>query len=65
MDVDEIARDTDRHGKIIVEVERGDLVKTEPSKKGDRLLWDAYQPPDTRISSKEVVKDNHISHAIG
>jgi len=38
MDVDEIARDTDRHGKIIVEVERGDLVKTEPSKKGDRLL---------------------------
>jgi hypothetical protein len=65
MDADEISRDSERHGKIIVTVERGDLVKIGCPQKGDRLLWDQYEPPDTKISSKEVVKDNRVSHAIG
>jgi len=64
MTADEVAKDSERHGKIMVTVERGKLVKIGRCKKGD-ALWDYYEPPDTKISSKEVVKDNRVSHAVG
>jgi hypothetical protein len=65
MTTDEVKRDSERHGKIIVTVERGNIVKIGRPKKGDEMLWDYYQPPDTKISSKEVVKHNRVSHAVG
>lgn len=63
MDVEEVDRRINLHGKIVVSVRRGERVKTniKPSR---GKLWDGYDAPNTRISSKAVVKDNHVSHAI-
>jgi hypothetical protein len=65
MDADEVAREADIHGKIVVTVQRGNLVKKpESSNPGVDVLWNGYEAPDTKVSSKNVVKDNHVSHAI-
>jgi hypothetical protein len=49
------------HGKVIVTVQRG-----HHQNPLTRSRWepDADQPPHTEVSSKAVVKDNHVSHAI-
>jgi hypothetical protein len=49
------------HGTVTVTVQRG-----HQQKPLIRSLWepDADHPPHTEVSSKTVVKDNHVSHAI-
>jgi hypothetical protein len=65
MATDEIARDVDMHGKIVVTVSRGNLVKrTKQCDSGEAKLWKGYDAPDTKILSKQVVKDSRVSHAV-
>lgn len=63
LDADQVARSIDLHGKIIVKLRRGNCIKTS-SKDAQRRTWNGYQAPDTDASSKEIVSDNHVSHAI-
>lgn len=51
------------HGKIVINVSRGKRVDVELW----RLEPDSWTDdvPDTIASSKAVVKDNHVSHAVG
>lgn len=60
---DEIARDVDMHGKIVVTVSRGILIRKHRGSRAEKL-WEGYDAPDTTISSKQVVKDSHVSHAV-
>lgn len=65
MDAYEILRDADMHGKIMVTVQRGNLIaRTEYSGPGASRLHDGNVAPNTKISSKEVIKDNRVSHAV-
>jgi hypothetical protein len=61
MDADQVASRVNTHGKIVVLINRGKYIPTNTKHTG---LWNLYEPPDTRISSKAVVKENHVSHAI-
>lgn len=63
MDPDQVASHVNMHGKIDVKITRGKRLQTK-AKHAQPKLWNGYEPPDTHISSKAVVKDNHISHAI-
>ena len=56
---DQTAQDINLRGKIHVSISRG--YYTQP--KQPLELWNGYDPPDTRISSKPIVKVNHVSHA--
>lgn len=49
---DQIAMDSEMHGKIIVTLVRGHLAKLGHSKMDGNMLWDQYDAPDTKISSK-------------
>lgn len=62
MDQSQIERSIARHGKITVRVKRG--LARPPSTASEPILWNGYDAPDTESSSKSVVKDNQISHAI-
>jgi predicted component of type VI protein secretion system len=62
MDQAQVQTAVDVLGKITVSVQRGEL-KELPAR-SPRTLWDGYDPPDTEVSSKAVVKDNHVSHSI-
>jgi hypothetical protein len=64
MSDDQIAQDVDMHGKIVITVERGKREKTECRDPFAAQLWDGYDAPDTKISSKRVVKDSCVSHAV-
>jgi hypothetical protein len=61
MAADEVAQDVDMHGKIVITVWRGFLKKNAVRAK---KLWTDYDAPDTKVSSKEVVKDSRVSHAV-
>lgn len=63
MAADEVARDVDMHGKIVVTVERGRLKKLRRSERGPKL-WTSYDAPDTKVSSKDVVKDHCVANAV-
>jgi hypothetical protein len=63
MDADQAASDSDQHGKIEVKIWRGDKIVTK-MKQTPLALWNGYDPPNTHVSSKAVVKDSHVSHAI-
>jgi hypothetical protein len=63
VDAEEVSRDPDTHGKIVLIVQRGDLTKTESSDPYASVLWNGYDAPDTKISSKQVIKDSRVSHA--
>jgi hypothetical protein len=58
MDADEVARDVDMHGKIVVRIQRGHLSRFTPVPCGN------YDAPDTEASSKKVVQDNNASHTV-
>jgi hypothetical protein len=60
MDADEVALGVDVHGKIVVEIHRGVLGSVPVDSR--RSVHD--DAPDTTISSKAVVKDNDVSHAV-
>lgn len=65
MTADEVARDVEIHGKIVVTVKRGTTVPMARIKHDAPLkLWTGYDPPDTEVSSKKVVQDNRVSHAV-
>lgn len=64
MDAYEVQRDVDMHGKIMVSVQRGNLTMSECSDPGASRLHDGNVAPDTKISSKQVIKDNRVSHAV-
>lgn len=65
MDADQIARDSETHGKITVTVTRGRTSRRlEPKTPIPRRLQQNYDPPDTKVSSKKVVRDNRVSHAV-
>lgn len=57
---DQTARDINLHGKIRVAVFR--RYHTQPTQLPG--VWTGYDPPDTHVSSKTIVKVNHVSHAI-
>jgi len=63
MDTDQIASGINSHGKVLIEITRGTRI---PKK----WKWAHTRPrtvpghQDTHTSSKAVVKDNHVSHAI-
>jgi hypothetical protein len=59
--MDEVERDIQVHGKIVVIVKRGTFDKTKCS---GAKLWQGYDEPDTGISSKKVVQDHAVSHAV-
>lgn len=65
MTPDEVARLADMHGKLVIMVQRGKFSKATkfepimPCKKSEIIHL-----PDTKISSKMVVKDNRVSHAV-
>jgi len=61
MDADQVASNSDRHGRIEVGIRRGDNIQTRMKQ---LRPWNGYDVPDTCISSKAVVQDNHVSHAI-
>jgi hypothetical protein len=63
MDADQVARDSDQHGRIEVKIWRGDNIVTK-TKQTRPTLFNGYDPPNTHVSSKAVVKDGHVSHAI-
>lgn len=63
MDADQVATRVEMHGKIKVNIRRGEYIPAN-TKHSQSSLWNGYEPPDTRISSKAVVKDNHVSHAV-
>jgi hypothetical protein len=56
MEIDEgqVKKSVEEYGKIVVSIARVDF---------DRMP-DRYEAPDVQISSKAVVKDDHVSHAI-
>lgn len=64
MTAEEIANNTDMHGKIKVTVQRGRTVLRKSKHPRAVKLWEGYDAPDTKISSKDVVKDNRVSHAV-
>lgn len=61
MDDDQISSTLASHGRIVVSFHRGDRVE---SKTAQPQLCNVYHAPDTHVSSKAVVKDNHASHAV-
>lgn len=61
MDTDEVALGVDTHGKIVVKIHRGVLSSVPFDSWSGNVPDDA---PDTTISSKAVVKDNDVSHAV-
>ena len=63
MDKERVAKDVDVHGKIVVEIQRGEVVKPV-GETTERPLSNGYLMPETQFSSKEVNKDNHVSHSI-
>jgi hypothetical protein len=64
MSTDEIEREVDMHGKITVTLQRGHRMVEENSEADVDVLWEGYDVPDTKVSSKQVVKDNRVSHAV-
>ena len=64
MNAEEIANNANMHGKIKVTVQRGCEVEKKSKHPRAVKLWEGYDAPDTKISSKDVVKDNRVSHAI-
>lgn len=69
MDRDHVAKYIEAHGKIVVSINRGSfetIASTSKKTSGysKPALWDRYQAPDTVMSSKAVVKNNHVSHAV-
>ena len=64
MNAEEIANNANMHGKIKVTVQRGREVEKKSKHPRAVKLWEGYDAPDTKISSKDVVKDNRVSHAI-
>lgn len=63
MDQDQVEKSVATHGKVVVTIQRGHRVH-EASKGTKSMLWDGYCAPDTEVSSKAVVKDRHVSHAV-
>lgn len=61
MDEEQVSRSIELHGKISVTLRRGGYVMSSAA---ERQMFDNYQAPNTAVSSKAVVKDNHVSHAI-
>jgi hypothetical protein len=55
---DEVERSVADYGKIVVKMWRGSLRKSASA------FVRAYVP-NTTVSSKVVVEDNHVSHTIG
>lgn len=63
MDKGRVSQDVDIHGKIVVKIQRGEVVNpTEETTEWP--LANGYRLPETQFSSKEVIKDNHVSHSI-
>lgn len=59
---DQVSKHVGRHGKIVVSIQRGNSVTKANRERPP--LWDKYVAPETLVSSKAVVKDSHVSHAI-
>ena len=65
MDAGQVKRSVEEFGKIVVSITRGTFVRMPSDRDNSPVtLWDGYEAPDVQISSKAVVKDNHVSHAI-
>jgi hypothetical protein len=64
MSAEEISNDADMFGKVTVSVQRGHRVVGQCSETGFGGPWDPYDAPDTKISSKQVIKDNRVSHTV-
>ena len=65
MDEGQVKKSVEEYGKIVVSIARGDFVRSPSDPDNSAVtLWDGYQAPDVQSSSKAVVKDNHVSHAI-
>ena len=62
IDSDQVPKHVEGHGKVVVSVQRGN--STTKAKGVGQPLWDKYVAPETLVSSKAVVKDSHVSHAI-
>jgi hypothetical protein len=62
LDQDQVERSLDTRGKLVMTIQRGRYEK--PARQFAPLLWDGCDPPDTEVSSKPVVEDNHVSHAV-
>jgi hypothetical protein len=62
LDPCQVSKHVEGHGKIVVSISRGNSIAKA---KGTRQPLSKFETvPDTVISSKAVVKDNHVSHAI-
>ena len=65
IDPGQVKRIFEEYGKIIVVVTPGFFVAGSSARADSAAtLWDGYEAPDVKISSKAVIKDNHVSHAI-
>lgn len=62
MDPYQVSKHVEGHGKIIVSISRGKSIAT--AKGVGQPLADWYAPSDALVSSKAVVKDNHVSHVV-
>lgn len=63
MDEERVSQNVDIHGKIVVKIQRGEVVKPV-EETTEWPLSNGYHLPETQFSSKEVIKDNHVSHSI-
>ena len=62
MDLYQISKHVEGHGKIVVRISRGNSIAR--AKDVAQPLFDWHAPSDALISSKAVVKDNHVSHVV-
>ena len=62
MDDDQVSKHVEGHGKIFVSISRGDSIAI--AKGLAQPMSNQRHAPNTLVSSKAVVKNNHVSHAI-
>lgn len=62
IDPSQVSKHVDGHGKIVVSVSRGNSVTK--AKGMGQPLTNRSTPSDALVSSKAVVKDNRVSHAV-
>lgn len=62
MDTDQVSKHVEGHGKTVVSISRGNSIAI--AKGLAQPMSNQRHAPNTLVSSKAVVKDNHVSHAI-
>lgn len=64
MEQDQVDHSVTNYSKILVSVQRSKRVRSSPIKFKPVSWRRDDQAPDTQVSSKAVIKDHHVSHAI-